>query len=234
MPKANIDYSETSIYKIYCKDDTITDIYVGHTTNFYVRKYQHKNACNAINNEVKIYKTIRANGGWDNWDMVEIAKYNCKNSIEARIKEQYHYVELKASLNSIPPYVNNPNTDVDSIIPKKLKKTSYKYVCESCNFACGQKIDWDRHIVRPKHNKNLNVNINVKEPALNFFCKCEKTFQTNAGLWKHKKKCLNTTDIIAKKNSTIDMLIIQNNELIELLKNGFNNTPNNNINANIV
>ena len=28
MPKENIDYSNTIIYKIYCNDDTITDIYV--------------------------------------------------------------------------------------------------------------------------------------------------------------------------------------------------------------
>ena len=106
MPKDNIDYSDTSIYKIYCKDETIKDIYVGHTTNFHVRKYYHKNASNNLNINIKIYKTIRENGGWNNWNMVEIAKYNCKNSIEARIKEQHHYDELNASLNSIPPYVD--------------------------------------------------------------------------------------------------------------------------------
>jgi hypothetical protein len=32
--------------------------------------------------------------------MVEIAKYNCTDATEARIKEQEHYNELKASLNS--------------------------------------------------------------------------------------------------------------------------------------
>ena len=52
------------------------------------------------------YKIIRENGGWDNWNMVEIAKYNCNDSTEARIKEQLHYEELNASLNSCPPYVD--------------------------------------------------------------------------------------------------------------------------------
>lgn len=33
MPNKNIDYSNTIIYKIYCKNKFITDIYVGHTTN---------------------------------------------------------------------------------------------------------------------------------------------------------------------------------------------------------
>ena len=121
MPKDNIDYSNTIIYKIYCNNDTITDTYVGHTTNFYVRKYQHKNSCNNSKNVLKIYKTIRENGGWGNWNMIEIAKYNCKDSTEARIKEQQHYEELKSTLNSCPPYVD--------------KK---KYFCIDCNlqFIC--------------------------------------------------------------------------------------------------
>ena len=42
MPKDTIDYSNTIIYKIYCNDSSVTDIYIGHTTNFIKRKYQHK------------------------------------------------------------------------------------------------------------------------------------------------------------------------------------------------
>ena len=43
MPKVVIDYSNTIIYKIMCKDPLICDIYVGHTTNFSQKKYAHKN-----------------------------------------------------------------------------------------------------------------------------------------------------------------------------------------------
>jgi hypothetical protein len=104
MSKSTIDYSNTIIYKIFCKDPNIKDIYVGHTTNFIKRKYHHK-LC-SLNNDhnEKIYKIIREYGGWDNWDMVGIEKYNCKDLTEARIKEQEHYDILKASLNSKPPY----------------------------------------------------------------------------------------------------------------------------------
>ena len=38
MPRKETDYSKTVIYKIVCNDLTITDIYVGHTTDFVVRK----------------------------------------------------------------------------------------------------------------------------------------------------------------------------------------------------
>ena len=100
MPKEEIDYSNTIIYKIFCKVKSITDVYVGHTTNFTQRKYAHKLACNSSTNKLKIYNKIRQTGGWDNWDMIEIAKYNCKDHTDARIKEQEHFEQLTCNLNS--------------------------------------------------------------------------------------------------------------------------------------
>ena len=38
MPKKEINYQNTIIYKIRCKDLNIKDVYVGHTTNFIQRK----------------------------------------------------------------------------------------------------------------------------------------------------------------------------------------------------
>ena len=37
-----MDYSNIIIYKIYCKDPSITDVYVGQTSNFAKRKCAHK------------------------------------------------------------------------------------------------------------------------------------------------------------------------------------------------
>ena len=120
MPKKDIDYSNTTIYKIYCKDTRVTDIYIGHTTNFTKRKWKHKHSCNNLNNSnFKIYKTIKNNGGWDNWNMIEIAKYNCANAIEAKMKEQQHCEDLQYKFNC-------KNTEQ----PEKLKKT---YFCDKFN-----------------------------------------------------------------------------------------------------
>ena len=58
MPKNEIDYSNTIIYKIVCKDEKISDLYVGHTTNFVKRKCLHKNSCNNLNNKLKIYQKM--------------------------------------------------------------------------------------------------------------------------------------------------------------------------------
>jgi predicted GIY-YIG superfamily endonuclease len=91
------DYSKTSIYKICCNDANITDIYIGHTTNFNNRKKDHKKDCN--NDKMKNYNFIRENGGWNNWNMIIIENYQCNNIKEATIREGFWIKELKATLN---------------------------------------------------------------------------------------------------------------------------------------
>ena len=106
MPKNTINYQNTIIYKIVCDDLNITDSYVGHTTNFVKRKQQHKESCNNVNSKSynrKVYKIIRDNGGWNNWNMIEIEKYKCNDANEARSKERYWYEELNSKLNSCYP-----------------------------------------------------------------------------------------------------------------------------------
>jgi len=181
MPKKVVDYSNTIIYKICCKDETLTDLYVGHTTNFIQRKYAHKFACNNLNNNLKIYSTIRCNGGWENWDMIEIAKYSCKDATEARIKEQEHYNVLKASLNSCPPYVD-------------IKK----YFCNTCNIQCIGDKQYNKHVNCSKHIKNINQvdnisteindvgNIKLLKSSTNYFCeKCSYNTSRKSSYDKH-------------------------------------------------
>ena len=102
MPKKDIDYSKTIMYKLICIDPKITDIYVGHTTNFRQRKGGHRTCCNNANSKsynTLVYKFIRDNGGWTNWDMIEIEKYPCNDSNEARSRERYWFEKLEATLN---------------------------------------------------------------------------------------------------------------------------------------
>lgn len=104
--KPHTDYSNTIIYKITCKDPIITDLYVGHTTNFNQRRSAHMNSCinnKATNHACKLYKTIRSNGGWSNWTMDILECFNCADQYDARKKEQEYYVSLNATLNSIEP-----------------------------------------------------------------------------------------------------------------------------------
>lgn len=105
MPRKAIDYSNTIIYKIVCKDLNIIDIYVGHTTSFKDRKREHKSRCKTYN--FKLYVMIRENGGWDNWDMIEIEKYSCKDKNEARARERYWYEKLSANINMRSPIITD-------------------------------------------------------------------------------------------------------------------------------
>jgi hypothetical protein len=107
MPKTSTDYSHTIIYKICCKDISINDVYVGHTTNFIQRKNQHKTSCYNINNKKYnqyVYEFIRNNGGFENWSMIQIEEHNCKNKRDAEAIEHYWIETLNAKLNSNKPY----------------------------------------------------------------------------------------------------------------------------------
>ena len=170
MPKKIIDFSKTIIYKIVCNDLNITDVYVGHTTNFIKRKAQHKSICNNPNSKsynLKIYNTIRDNGGFDNWSMIQIEKFqDCNDINEACARERYWYELLNAKLNTNCPgrnkaeYIKDYYQDNKDKIQKvnkeyyednkdkinAIKKTHY--ICDICNGNY-------THNHRAKHFKSL-------------------------------------------------------------------------------
>lgn len=176
MPKNDVDYSKTIIYKIACNDPKVKEVYIGHTTSFIKRKYQHKKCCKNLNNTIKIYETIRATGGWDNWTMSEIATYNCNNAEEARIKEQEHYEEEMSLLNSVKPYSDECNKNI--------------YNCKTCFFKTHCKRDFERHLATDKH-KRITKETKMDDVLNNgnFVCKCGNNYKYRQGLWKHKKLC---------------------------------------------
>ena len=106
MPNLPINYDKTHFYKLCCTDPTITDIYVGHTTDFTRRRHVHKTDCcneKSKNHNTYTYKFIRDNQGWDNWDMVLIETLKCDDVLHARKTERGFIEQLSASLNSVIP-----------------------------------------------------------------------------------------------------------------------------------
>ena len=107
MPKTPMDYSKTIIYKIVCNNLSIKESYVGHTTDMTKRKCSHKSHCNNEKDKkhnLKIYQIIRENGGWENWNMVLVEKFPCKDKYEACKREREVLEELDAKLNMVIPY----------------------------------------------------------------------------------------------------------------------------------
>lgn len=106
MPRNPTDCSKYIMYKLCCLDPNITDEYVGSTTNFKNRKTKHKSNCNNPNSKeykLKVYEFIRENGGFENWNMIQIEEYPCNSKREAEAREEVLRKELKTTLNTRRP-----------------------------------------------------------------------------------------------------------------------------------
>ena len=148
------------IYKLCCKDLTITDIYIGSTRNFTRRKARHKSCCNTekikeYNNNV--YKFIRANGGWINWDMVLIEKGEFEETIDLHKRERHILEQSGASLNiRIPTRTSKELYQLHKEDKKQyyldnreriFDRINRNVVCEDCN----------------KEMKNTNMSYHTKK-----------------------------------------------------------------------
>ena len=168
-----MDYQKTNIYKIICKDETIIDCYVGHTTNFIKRTSQHKQ--NVKNNHpYKVYKFIRSNGGWDNFKMEIVEHFPCETKGEAMVRENQVAVELGATLG-IKAY----RTKEQEIIYKakwfqenkeKIKeRNSLEYICE-----CGAVIQDNEKLRHFKSKGHLAIMNNEQLWLYPYDCACGK------------------------------------------------------------
>jgi len=175
MPRVPIDYSKTVMYKLVCNDLTIKDCYVGHTTHFVRRKSGHHSACtnpNAKQYHYKVYQFIRDHGGWDNWSMIQIEPFPCKDVNEARVRERY-WIEKLATLNQTIPgrtqkecfakyYAEHKEKFVEKSAKyhrehqNEIHERQVKYNAVIITCTCGAKITQNcrsRHLKSKKHNK---------------------------------------------------------------------------------
>tara|TARA_R110002153_G_scaffold273293_1_gene443692 strand:- start:36 stop:572 length:537 start_codon:yes stop_codon:yes gene_type:complete len=89
------------IYKLYNPDCYYA--YVGSTRNMTQRKKNHKSRCNNVNDEkynLKVYKTIRDNDGFENWFMVILEVMPNVTKLQAEMQEDCYRVGLSATMNS--------------------------------------------------------------------------------------------------------------------------------------
>ena len=155
-----VDYQKTFIYKLCCRDPTITDIYVGNSTNFKQRNREHKSDCNNINNEKKYNqhknRFIRENGGYDNWIMIKLYDFPCNSKREAEAEETKTMIELNATLNSYKPFTTEEEK-------KDQKKRIHKEYYEK------NKTEFKKYYNDNKTEISEKKKVNVKCE----FCNCE-------------------------------------------------------------
>ena len=94
------NYSHSIIYKI--QHITNKDLYyIGGTTDFKNRRSAHRNYWKTGRNE--LYQMIRDNNGWDNFDMIQIKEFPCKDKfeLEAEKCKMEHKEEMRQYITNL-------------------------------------------------------------------------------------------------------------------------------------
>ena len=126
----------------------------------------------------------------------------------------------------------------DKMVTKNRKKSQINYNCENCDYNTSNKFDYDKHLLTAKHLKvtlgDTKVAKNRNNNLTHICSNCNKVYVSRNGLWKHKKSC----DIKSCKetNDTNQFELfteVIKTTVIEIMKNGCNNTNTNSHNTNI-
>jgi hypothetical protein len=130
---------------------------------------------------------------------------------------------------------------------KKVAKKNKKFICSVCDYNTSNKNDYSKHLSTLKHkngDNGIEMVVNgiekIAKIAKPYICQCGKEYLYDSGYYRHKQKCLINnvkTYEAAPQNTLYDkdmmlMLIKQNAELLEIVKNGTNNITNSNNNNN--
>ena len=119
--------------------------------------------------------------------------------------------------------------------PKKIPN----FCCDNCKYITSNKKDFNKHLTTSKHineTNETNIIIQNSKNYNTFTCLCGVLFNSRTTLWRHKKKC-NINNILQENESVennqdkpeiidkdlVMMLIKQNTELLEIVKNGTHN-----------
>jgi len=135
------------VYKIVCKDKSITEFYIGSTNNLYNREATHKSNCKYLNCYSKgLYMFILNNGGWDNWKIVVLEETPNYNKHQRFTLEQSYKDKLNPQLNKCNPI----GLDLEK---KKINIKNYNKKKQNCSY-CGKEM---LKTSIPRHTKKCIV-----------------------------------------------------------------------------
>jgi hypothetical protein len=123
---------------------------------------------------------------------------------------------------------------------KKVPKSSENFVCECCDYITSKYSQYERHLLTAKHKNETNETLLKQKSSKKFQClNCDVIFGSRTTLWRHKQSCHKSEELENRENlienndennkdkDLIMMLVKQNSELLEVIKNGtHNNTTN--------
>jgi len=168
MPILPMDYSKCCIYKIEHVDDERL-VYVGHTTCFNKRKWNHKSNCyneNVKDYNFKVYQIIRENGGWDAFKMIEVEKYPCNDKREAERRENEIMKDLKANMNMINSFRTEDENKLYMEECYKTNKPKLQKQMKEYYKANKEKLQERTKVYREANRANINAKVKCE-------CGCE-------------------------------------------------------------
>lgn len=167
-------------YKIVC-DDLPEFIYVGSTCNFNNRKRQHKGRCNNDNENdkeyhLKLYTTIRDNGGWENWKMIQIHQEENINKRQAETIEEEYRLDFKATLNDKRAYLfPEVKKELKAISDKKYRESDKGKITTEKRADYFKEYNHDPETIERKHQHYLLNKENYSaKAATRYVCDCGK------------------------------------------------------------
>ena len=90
------------VYKLYCIDNKIKDIFIGSGISLKLIESKHKNGCQKwMNSEYnkKVHKFIRENGDWSQWKIKIIRQNKNIDRYELMNKTKKYILKYEPSLN---------------------------------------------------------------------------------------------------------------------------------------
>lgn len=117
------------------------------------------------------------------------------------------------------------------------RKYRKEYCCEKCYYNTSNKFDYKKHCETIKH-KNAILAMAIAEKSMDlsqksqheYTCECGKKYKDNSGLWRHKKRCINsegiTNDLVlqlVKENREMQKIFIEQSQTIQQQNNTLTN-----------
>tara|TARA_R110001632_G_scaffold181648_2_gene301731 strand:- start:577 stop:1068 length:492 start_codon:yes stop_codon:yes gene_type:complete len=155
-------------------------IYVGSSCDFINREKGHKHKCNnenAIGYNLPIYKYIRENGGFENYEIIPVSFHNLNNVVELRILEQQEMDKHTGLMNCVYASRTTKQYNIDN--KERIKERDKKYYIDN-------KDTYKKQYINNKEKLTEKVT-----------CDCG-SIVANSGLTRHKKTKKHL-DLIAPK-----------------------------------
>jgi hypothetical protein len=178
-----------SMYKIVPKNKDSNYCYIGHTNNFNERQVAHIKCATDINNNKHhqlVYQTIYKNGGWDDWEMIEIEKFECPTKLQARMREQELIIEYNANINTLSAFITEEERK------KKKQEITNKYRIENAELIKEQQKQYKqehKEIIKEQMRKYRQEHkAEVYEKKKEYKKANAEKFKENYKIWREANK----------------------------------------------